>query len=49
MIARGVDVLTAKNSGLLGEPDERHIDWAMSDASVIVTRDDDFIKLHAAA
>ena len=48
LMARGVDVVTAKESGLLGAPDERHMEWATSEARVIITRDDDFVKLHSA-
>ncbi len=48
LFARGVDVVTAKESGLLGAPDEMHTKWAKSESRVIVTRVDDFVRLHAA-
>jgi predicted nuclease of predicted toxin-antitoxin system len=45
---RGVDVLTAAEAGLLGAPDEKHLTLALSQRRVILTQDDDFLRLHAA-
>ncbi len=45
---RGIDVVTAGEAGLLGEPDERYIEYGRSEGRVIVTHDDDFLSLHAA-
>lgn len=44
---RNIDAATAAEVGLLGEPDERYIEFAASEDRVIVTHDDDFLKLHA--
>ena len=50
LMARGVamSLLQEGKSCTVGAPDERHMEWAKTEARVIVTRDDDFIKLHAA-
>ena len=45
---RGVDVLTAAEVGLLGAKDTDHLALAKSQARVIITQDDDFLRLHAA-
>jgi predicted nuclease of predicted toxin-antitoxin system len=45
---RGIDVATAAEAGLLGEPDERYVSLALTEGRVIVTHDDDFLTLHAA-
>ncbi len=45
---RGMDVLTAAEAGLLGAPDEKHLAWARNQGRVILTQDDDFLRLHAA-
>lgn len=45
---RGVDVLTATQAGMLGAPDEEHLQRATHEARVVVTQDDDFLRLHAA-
>ena len=44
---RGVDVLTAREAGLLGADDEQHLATASSEWRVIVTQDADFLRLHA--
>lgn len=44
---RGIEVTTPAEVGLLGVPDERHLAFAASRSSVIVTQDDDFLKLHS--
>ena len=45
---RGVDVLTAAEAGLLGASDEKHLALARNQGRVILTQDDDFLRLHAA-
>jgi hypothetical protein len=45
---RGVDVLTAKEAGLLTASDEQHLGRAFTDGRVVFTQDDDFLRLHAA-
>lgn len=43
---RGVDVLTAQEAGMLGVPDERHLQLAISQDRAIFTQDTDFLRLH---
>jgi hypothetical protein len=45
---RGVDLLTAKESGLLGQPDEVHLSRAAQEGRVLFTQDADYLRLHAA-
>lgn len=45
---RGVDTVTAVESGLSGAPDEQHLQFAAGEGRVIVTQDDDFLRFHAA-
>ncbi|MGB4780872.1 DUF5615 family PIN-like protein [Candidatus Methylomirabilis sp.] len=45
---RGVDVLMALEAGMLGFPDEDHLKRARNEGRVILTQDDDFLRLHAA-
>ena len=44
---RGVDVLTASEAGMLSASDEDHLARARLEARVLVTHDDDFLRLHA--
>ena len=44
---RGVDVLTTKEAGMLGASDEEQLARAGSRGRVILTHDDDFLRLHA--
>jgi hypothetical protein len=44
---RGVDVLTVKDAGTLGAPDEVNLARALAEGRVIFTQDDDFPRLHA--
>lgn len=44
---RGVDVLTAGEAGMLGVSDEEHLEFATSQQRVMVTQDDDFLRLSA--
>ena len=45
---RGMAVLTAAEAGLLGASDEKHLALARTQGRVILTQDDDFLRLHAA-
>lgn len=45
---RGVDVLTAVQAGLMSATDEQHLQRALQESRVVVTQDDDFLRLHAA-
>lgn len=44
---RGVDALTAQEAGMLGIPDEKHLQLAISQGRVIFTQDTDFLRLHS--
>lgn len=44
---RGVDVLTVADAGLIGAADIKHLRRARDDGRVIVTQDDDFLRLAA--
>jgi uncharacterized protein with PIN domain len=44
---RGVDVLTAAEAGMLGASDEDQLQFAFQQGRVLVTKDDDFLALHA--
>ena len=44
---RGIDVTTSPNAGLLGKPDEAHLQSANLEQRVVVTHDSDFLRLHA--
>jgi predicted nuclease of predicted toxin-antitoxin system len=41
----GIDVTTTADAGLLGATDEAHVAFALSEARVIFTQDDDFLVL----
>jgi len=45
---RGVDVLTVPETGLLGAPDEEHLERARTEGRVLFTQDEYFLRLHAA-
>jgi Domain of unknown function (DUF5615) len=45
---RGVDVLTVAEAGMLSASDENHLARARAEGRVLVTQDDDFLRLHAA-
>ena len=44
---RGIDVLTLSEAGMLGASDEDHLAYAYEDGRVLVTYDDDFLRLAA--
>ena len=44
---RGIDVVTTHQAGMLGASDEQHLAFALSQGRVLVTQDDDFIRLSA--
>src|SRR5437016_4171137 len=43
----GIDVTTTAAAGLLHAPDEAHVAYALGQARVIFTQDQDFLRLHA--
>lgn len=45
--ARGIDVTTAQEAGLLEAPDAIHLAFAHTNGRVLVTHDADFLRLHA--
>ena len=46
---RGIDATTTQDAGLLGASDEAQLAFASSEGHVVVTHDDDFLKLHGQA
>ena len=44
---RGIDVLTTADAKMRGASDERQLAFASARDSVLVTKDDDLLKLHA--
>ena len=44
---RGVDAVTVRESGTAGEADVNHLSAARAQERIIVTQDDDFLRLHA--
>lgn len=44
---RGIEVTTASEARLLGATDEAHLQFAQQTGRVIVTNDDDYLRLHA--
>jgi predicted nuclease of predicted toxin-antitoxin system len=44
---RNIDVTTAAEAGLIGATDVAHLEFAVSSGRVVVTQDDDFLRLHA--
>ena len=44
---RGVDVLTVQEAGRSGDSDEKQLAFATKEGRVLVTFDDDFLKLDA--
>ena len=46
--ARGVDVLTTTDAGLLGATDEKQLEYAHRERRVMITQDQDFLRLAAA-
>ena len=44
---RGIDVTTSKAAGLIGASDPEQLDYARREGRVLVTHDDDFLRIHA--
>lgn len=44
---RGINVLTTKEAKMLGAVDTAHLGFAQEMKRVILTQDDDFLRLHA--
>ena len=45
---RGIDVTTSKDTGLIGASDAEQLGYARREGRVLVTHDDDFLRIHAA-
>ena len=45
---RGMDVTTSKVAGLIGASDLQQLAYARGQGRVLVTHDDDFLRIHAA-
>jgi predicted nuclease of predicted toxin-antitoxin system len=43
---RGIDVTTTADMGLQGTRDEEHLAFARAERRIIVTHDDDYLRLH---
>lgn len=44
---RGLDVVTAQESEMLGASDRAHLNLASRESRILVTRDVDFLRMHA--
>ena len=44
---RNIDVTMTTDAGLIGATDLAHLEFAASSGRVLVTHDDDFLRLHA--
>lgn len=44
---RGIDVVTTPDAGNMGMDDQAHLGFASAEGRVLVTQDDDFLKLAA--
>ena len=44
---RGIDVTTTADEGMLSASDQEQLDFAARNRRVMVTQDDDFLRLHA--
>ena len=42
-----IDVLTAQQAGMLNAGDDSHLQFATAQGRVMITQDEDFLKLHA--
>ena len=49
LVRSNIDVITARDSGLLGAADARHLEHALLEKRVFVTGDADFARMHASA
>lgn len=47
LIARNVDMVLAVDAGMSGASDADHLAYAMAQGRVVVTRDDDFLRLNS--
>lgn len=46
--SRGIDTSTTVESDLSGAGDDKHLAFALAEERVVVTHDNDFLRLHAA-
>jgi len=44
---RNIDVTTTADAGLIGARDRAHLEYARLAGRLVVTQDDDFLRLHA--
>ena len=44
---RGADILTVPEAGMLGASDQEHVARARQEGRVLLTQDDDFLRLHS--
>ena len=44
---RGIDVTTSRTTGLIGASDLEQLEYATREERVLVTHDDDFLRIHA--
>lgn len=44
---RGVDVTTTAEVGLIGYSDEEQLEFALREGRMLITQDNDFLRLHA--
>jgi predicted nuclease of predicted toxin-antitoxin system len=44
---RGLDVTTSSDAGLLSDSDEDHLDFGRREGRVVISRDQDFLRLNA--
>ena len=44
---RGLDVTTSNDTGLVGSTDEQQLEYATSAGRILVTHDEDFLKMHS--
>jgi len=43
---RNIDVTTTADAGLVGASDGAHLEFATASGRIVVTQDDDFLRLH---
>ena len=43
---RGIDILTVVEAGMIGKPDSEQLSYASLNGRVLLTSDQDFLKLH---
>ena len=46
LLRRGRECSVSKGTGLLAASDEKHLEFALAEGRMIITRDDDFLVFH---